>query len=449
MTFALFLLPGVGVFAQTSTQSPLAVVAANGKGLVSDLVNAATGALSQAQVIIGGPGSFQLVAAERGGVYAVENLMLNGYTIDALNGALTPIPGSPYSLPEFGSAVGVEASGRFLYVGLIPPSTQVAGYSIDSATGALTAIAASPFAVRSGSVQALVSDGAGKFLYAAGNGVSVLAIDATTGALTEIAGSPAGSGGTYNGLAMDPQKRFLFVSSNNGIAAGAIDAATGGLTPLIGQPFYPGAAIAGVSFDGSGRFLYASQSGTNLLWSFVVDATSGNLTSVPGDPFLCGPGCFAVAGDASGKYVYAGSDSVVWAYQIDGSTGALTWINGVPEPMTISGGATTTIALAPAAGSPTATLQSLQILPPNPTVDLGLIPHTMLQQFTAEGTYSDGTQRFLTSSVSWSSSNPSVATISNALGQNGLAAASVSGSTTITATLQGVTATTSLTAMQP
>jgi 6-phosphogluconolactonase (cycloisomerase 2 family) len=441
MAFALFLLPGVGVFAQTSTQGPLAVLAATGSGFVSDLVNASTGELSQAQVNGGG----QLVAAEPRGrfVYAVADGMLNVYTIDAVNGAFTPIPGSPYSLPGFGSAVAVmEGSGRFLYAGLIPPINQVAGYSIDPATGALTAIAGSPFAVSSGSVQALVSDGDGKFLYAAGNGVSVLAIDATTGALTEIAGSPVGGGFNATGLAMDPQKRFLFVSGNNGIGGAAIDGTTGGLTPLTGSPFFPGAASAGVTFDGSGRFLYASQSGSNLLWGFVVDATSGNLTSVPGDPFLCGPGCFAVAGNASGKYAYAGTSLGVGAYQIDGVTGALSWINGV------EGGATS-IALVPAAGSPTATLQSLQILPPNPTVHLGIIPHTVLQQFTAEGTYSDGTQRFLTSSVTWSSSNPSVATISNALGQNGVAAASVSGSTTITATLQGVTATTSLTAMQP
>jgi hypothetical protein len=50
MALALFLLPGVGVLAQTST-GPLGVVGVAGPTLASDLVNAATGALSQAQVI--------------------------------------------------------------------------------------------------------------------------------------------------------------------------------------------------------------------------------------------------------------------------------------------------------------------------------------------------------------------------------------------------------------
>jgi hypothetical protein len=301
-----------------------------------------------------------------------------------------------------------------------------------------SAIAGSPFAVRSGEAVALVSDGAGKYLYAAGanGGVSVLAIDATTGALTEIAGSPFGSGSTVNGLAMDPQKRFLFVSGTNGIAGYAINGTTGGLTPLAGSPFFPGVQTDGVSFDGSGRFLYALQTSTSSLWGLAVDGTSGNLTLLPGDPYLCGTGnlpCFGVAGDASGKYVYAGWEYSVQAYQIDGATGALTWINGAAP-------GASSIALVPAAGSPTATLQSLEIVPANPAANVGTSV-----QLTAEGTYSDGTQRFLTSSVSWSSSNPGVAMISNTLGQSGLTAAIGSGSTTITATLQGVTATTPFT----
>jgi hypothetical protein len=150
------------------TQGLLGVVSAGAPTLVSDLVNAATGALSQAQVI---NGLFGLVAADPGGrfVYGLSGFTslttLYGYTIDAGDGALTPIPESPYSLPLGGSAVAVEASGRFLYVGA--GSSSALGYSIDPATGALTAIAGSPFRVSSGAV-ALVSDGAGQYLYAAG-----------------------------------------------------------------------------------------------------------------------------------------------------------------------------------------------------------------------------------------------------------------------------------------
>jgi 6-phosphogluconolactonase len=240
--FALLLLPAFNAFAQTSTP-PLGVMGANGTILVSDLVNATTGTLSQAQAILdNSPQQVAAIAAAPGGrfVFAAAGLYLYAYAIDALDGAVSPVPGSsptvsfpipPYELPEFASAATVEASGRFLYVGLIPADEPVVvGYSIDPGTGELTEIAGSPFAVASGA-NALVSDPAGKFLYAAGNGVSVLAIDPTTGALTEIPGSPVGTGGAFNGLAMDPLHRFLFVSGNNGIAGGAIDGTTGGLTP--------------------------------------------------------------------------------------------------------------------------------------------------------------------------------------------------------------------------
>jgi 6-phosphogluconolactonase (cycloisomerase 2 family) len=230
-------------------------------------------------------------------------------------------------------AVAVEARGRFLYIGSGNPSA-IVGYSIDPATGALTPIPGSPFAISSSvGVQALVSDGAGKFLYAGGSGISVLAIDPTTGALTQIPGSPFGILSNAYGLAMDPQNRFLFVSGTSGLTSYAINGTTGALTALAGSPFYNGGIAAGVSFDGSGKFLYAAQSGTTALFGFAVNTTSGNLTMVPGDPFVCGSGanayCYGPVGDASGKYVYAAAGSLLQGYQIDGVTGALTPINGV------------------------------------------------------------------------------------------------------------------------
>jgi len=69
-----------------------------------------------------------------------------------------------------------------------------------------------------------------------------------------------------------------------------------------------------------------------------------------------------------------------------------------------------------------ATLTALSITPTN----LSIAKDTT-QQFTATGTYSDNTTKDLTTSVNWSSSDPSVATISNA----GLATTGGTGGTTI------------------
>jgi hypothetical protein len=65
-------------------------------------------------------------------------------------------------------------------------------------------------------------------------------------------------------------------------------------------------------------------------------------------------------------------------------------------------------------------------------------------QFTATGHYSDGTTQPLTEEVTWSSSSLGVATISNANGSRGIATGVSMGTTTIGATLAGVTGSTSL-----
>jgi len=85
-------------------------------------------------------------------------------------------------------------------------------------------------------------------------------------------------------------------------------------------------------------------------------------------------------------------------------------------------------------GSATVTvikLVSIAVTPANPTVVVG-----QQQQFTATGTFSDNSQKDLTSSVTWTSMNGNVASIVNTPGVAGTgnATALSAGSTTITAT---------------
>lgn len=79
-----------------------------------------------------------------------------------------------------------------------------------------------------------------------------------------------------------------------------------------------------------------------------------------------------------------------------------------------------------------AALESIAVTPGSAAVAAG-----STWQFTATGTYSDGSTQDITSSAAWSSSDSDVATISNAAGSEGLAAAVAEGSCTITATLSG------------
>ena len=81
-----------------------------------------------------------------------------------------------------------------------------------------------------------------------------------------------------------------------------------------------------------------------------------------------------------------------------------------PPRSTISGSTTLTVT--------DPLLVSMAVTPANPSIAAGTT-----QQFTATGTYSDGSTQNLTSTAAWSSSAPGVATISNTSGSQGVASA--------------------------
>ncbi len=87
-----------------------------------------------------------------------------------------------------------------------------------------------------------------------------------------------------------------------------------------------------------------------------------------------------------------------------------------------------------------ATLSSLVIAPLTPETPKGLTA-----QFTATGSFSDATTRNLSFDVVWSSLDPLVATISNAVDSKGLANAVDAGTTNITATFGTTPASTLMT----
>jgi len=73
------------------------------------------------------------------------------------------------------------------------------------------------------------------------------------------------------------------------------------------------------------------------------------------------------------------------------------------------------------------------------------LPATIETQLNAIGTFSDGQQLDLTSAVTWTSSTPSVATVSNSADTAGVATGVATGSTTVSAAFAGISGTTNLT----
>src|SRR5271166_2244335 len=85
-------------------------------------------------------------------------------------------------------------------------------------------------------------------------------------------------------------------------------------------------------------------------------------------------------------------------------------------------------------------LVSIAVTPVNPSIAAGT-----QQQFTATGTYSDGSKQNVTNAVTWTSSATSVATINSA----GLASGIAAGNTTIQATWGSINGATGLTVTAP
>ncbi len=131
-------------------------------------------------------------------------------------------------------------------------------------------------------------------------------------------------------------------------------------------------------------------------------------------------------------------------------TTAVTWASNTPASATISNapgtqGLATTVAVGPTTITAThapsglgdstqftvtaVALASIAITPAAPSTALGYS-----QQFTATGTFSDNSTQNITSTVTWSSSNESIALVSNAGGSQGLGMPVSTGVATVTAT---------------
>lgn len=82
---------------------------------------------------------------------------------------------------------------------------------------------------------------------------------------------------------------------------------------------------------------------------------------------------------------------------------------------------------------PVASLGSLAVTPPGTSINA-----TSMLQYTATGSYSDGSQVDITDDVVWSSSNTGIVTISNAAGSEGLATGVAVGTVNVTAAANGI-----------
>jgi 6-phosphogluconolactonase len=221
-------------------------------------INATTGSLtpaSQAACQSAGPGGFGLANAvatdPTAGFLFVSSVsgVVCSFSINA-QGTLQPVAGSPASLgtnplidPR---GVAIDPLGKYLYTANYEGG-DVSAFSIAQGGGALTAVPGSPFTLGAGGFSAswLFVDPLGRFLYVLDfdGGISGFSINPSNGAISVLAGFPINLPiQNPKPLAVDPSGKFLYVGTEfpnvaASVSAYTINETTGVLTPVPGSPF--------------------------------------------------------------------------------------------------------------------------------------------------------------------------------------------------------------------
>ena len=172
----------------------------------------------------------------------------------------------------------------------------------------------------------------------------------------------------------------------------------------------------------------------------VTPAVLQTISVTPANPSISVPQSIQLT--ATGRYSDGTSRDISSLVTWSSGTAAVAKVsaNGVATALT-SGATLITATMGSISGTTTLTvtpavLQSISVTPSNPNVPVG-----RSQQFTATGSYSDGTFQDISALVAWSSGTTAVATVNG----SGLASGVSAGVATVTATLGAISGSTTLT----
>jgi 6-phosphogluconolactonase len=252
-----------------------------------------TGGIDPVSVGVDPSGKFVYVANNIPQVGSEGN-SISAFSIDTANVSVAPIGGSPFLNPrqEAGKiSLTIDPTGGFVYLNC--QACGIAGYSIDAGSGGLTPVDlgnAPPEGLLQ--AQAFVTKGSNRYAYTVSlQNICAEQVNSSTGALTQVnCLSFAGSSSTA--LAVDALGSFVFVvdPALNNVSAFAINATSGALSTVTGSPFPTGAMPKGLAIDAKGSVVYVTNSGSNDISAYVVNRTTGALTAIPGSPFGAGAG---------------------------------------------------------------------------------------------------------------------------------------------------------------
>jgi 6-phosphogluconolactonase (cycloisomerase 2 family) len=234
-----------------------------------------------------------------------------GFAVQS-NGSLVKIAGSPFPTQELPTTVVVSAAGNYVYVADWSGGT-VDAYSINSVNGALTPVPGEPYSPPNGECGGCTDGGApftlttdrnGNFLIVPGfegGGVNVYKIDHADGSLSLVPGSPFISrivhpeeiGPEPYSVTVDADNRFVYLYEQHDadIAVFSLNPTTGQLELLTHNFVAQQCGGDEIVADPSGSFVYGTTDGTFCvgipqgIFGLSINQSSGDVTKIPGSPF--------------------------------------------------------------------------------------------------------------------------------------------------------------------
>ncbi|MBX9744260.1 MAG: lactonase family protein [Chlamydiales bacterium] len=296
-----------------------------------------------------------------------NNHTITVYLADPITGALTEIPGSPFTTgnkPAWQAYSPLISGNLFSAVVNLNDDT-VSVYEVDQTTGAFTPVAGSPFATGASPYTVAFSPVVLGNLFAAvtnsgDNTVSVYAVNASTGAFTAVPGSPFPTGATvlmsppisgppkgsgpqpytvaFSPVVMGNLFAAITNFSDQSVSTYQVDPLTGAFTLVPGSPFPAGTGPYGIAYSpviNGNLFVSTVNLTDNTASVYEVDQVTGALSEIAGSPFLTGIGPNEIAyspvfsGDLFAAVVNFTSNNLS-LYLVDPTSGLFTEIPGSP-----------------------------------------------------------------------------------------------------------------------
>ncbi len=218
-------------------------------GVLAYDIDATSGALHSLSANPTSAGTFPLFLAIHASgkfLYVVATDGLYGFTIDASSGALTGMAGNPFPAPYAQNKPTIDPSARFIYVAtsLNNPANSAGnfvleGFAIDAGNGSLTALPGSPYPLAATPTGNLIFGAGERFAYlgeASSNpSMQVFSVNPMTGQLAAVSSSQMAGGIS---TAFDPSGKFIYSSVGGSMYGADVDPLSGALATWVpGTPF--------------------------------------------------------------------------------------------------------------------------------------------------------------------------------------------------------------------